>query len=62
MWPSNGVEGRREWSRECQFNDLNYGGFPLRQEEECEGLIVSNLYIKIVVMIFGPHFQWLPIG
>ena len=23
---------------------------------------MSNLYVKMVVMIFGPRFQWLPIG
>ena len=62
MWPSDGVGGRREWSRGCRFNDPNCGGSPLRREEECEGSIMSNLYVKLVVMIFGPRFQWLPIG
>ena len=61
MWPSDGVEGRREWSLRCQFNDPYCGGFPLRRDEEREGSIVSNLYVKMVVMIFGPQFQWLPI-
>ena len=62
MWPSDGVEGHREWSRQCRFNDLYCGGSPLRREEECEGSIVSDLYVKMVVIIFGPRFQWLPIG
>ena len=48
MWPSNGVEGHQEWSQRCRFNDLYYGGSPLRHEEECEGSIVSDLYVKMV--------------
>ena len=62
MWPSDGVEGRREWYRRCRFNDPYYGGSALRREEEHEGSIVSDLYVKMVVMIFGPQFQSLPIG
>ena len=62
VWPSDGVEGCREWSRRCQFNDPYCGSSRLRCEEEREGSIVSYLYVKVVVMIFGPHFQWLPIG
>ena len=56
MWPSDGVEGHREWSRRCWFNDLYCGGSPVRHEEEREGSIVSDLYVKMVVMIFGPQF------
>ena len=41
---------------------MNYGGSPLRREEEHEGSIVLNLNVKQVVMIIGPRFQWLPIG
>ena len=44
MWPSDGVEGRREWSRRCQFNDLYCGGSPLRREEERGGSIVLDVY------------------
>ena len=62
MWPSDGVEGHREWSRRCPFNDPNCGGLPLKGEEEREGSIVSNLYVKMVVMISGPWFQLIPIG
>ena len=46
MWPSNGVEGHREWSRRCWFKDLNCGGSPLRREKERGGLIVSDWWIK----------------
>ena len=62
MWPSDGGEGRQEWSRRCRFNDPNCGGSPLRREEEREGSIVLILNFKLVVMIIGPQFQWLPIG
>ena len=44
MWPSDGVRGCRQWSRRCQFNDPNYGGSPLRREEEREGSIVLVVY------------------
>ena len=50
--PSDGVGGHREWSQRCQFNDPNYGGSPLRHEEEREGSIVLILNVKLVVMIF----------
>ena len=62
MWPSDGVEGHREWSQRCWFNDLYCGSYPLRREEEHEGSIMSYLYVKMEVIIFGPRFQWLPIG
>ena len=62
MWPYDGVGGHLEWSRRCWFNDPNYGGSPLRREEEREGSIVLNLNVKIVVMIIGTQFQWLLIG
>ena len=42
LWPSDGVEGHREWSRWCWFKDLNYGGSPLRREEESGGSILSG--------------------
>ena len=56
VWPSNGVEGHQEWSQRCWFKDLNCGGSPLRHEEEHEGSIVSDLYVKMKGMIFGPRF------
>ena len=40
VWPSDGVEGHREWSRRCWFKDPNCGGSPLRREEERGGSIV----------------------
>ena len=40
----------------------NCGGSPLRREEEHEGSIVLDLNVKLVVMMIGPQFQWLPIG
>ena len=40
VWPFDGVEGHREWSRRCWFKDPNYGGSPLRREEETAGSIV----------------------
>ena len=61
MWPYDGVGGHREWSQQCWFNDLNCGGSPLRREEEREVSIVLNLNVKLVVMIIGPQFQWIPI-
>ena len=39
----------------------NGGGSPLRREEEHGGSIVF-LCMKLVRMMFGPQFQWLPIG
>ena len=60
MWSSASVEGHQEWSRRSQFNDPYCGGLPLRHEEEREGSIMSNLYVKLVIMIFGPWFQWIP--
>ena len=46
LWPSDGVEGRQEWTRWCWFKDPNCGGLPLRREEERGGSIVSDLYFK----------------
>ena len=40
MWPSDGVEGHREWSRQCWFNDSYCGGSTLRCEEDRGGSIV----------------------
>ena len=40
MWPSDGVEGHREWSLWCWFKDPHCGGSPLRREEERGGSIV----------------------
>ena len=48
VWPSNGVEGCRERSQQCCFKDPNYGGSPLRHEEERGGSIMSDLYVKMV--------------
>ena len=42
VWPSDDVEGRREWSRWCWYKDLNCGVLPLRCEEECGGSIFSS--------------------
>ena len=42
VWPSDGVEGHREWSRRCWFKDQNCGESPLRREEEHGGSIVSG--------------------
>ena len=44
--PFDGVEGHREWSRWCWFKDPNYGGSPLKYEEERGGSIMSDLYVK----------------
>ena len=46
IWPSDGVEGCREWYRCCWFKDLNCGGPLLKLEEERGGSIVSDLYVK----------------
>ena len=43
VWPSDGVEGHREWSQRCWFKDPNYGGLALRPEEERGGSIMSDL-------------------
>ena len=51
--PFDDVRGRREWCRQCRFNDLNCVGLPLRREEECEGSIVLDLCIKLVEIIFS---------
>ena len=58
VWPSDGVEGCQEWSRRCWFKDPNYGGSPLRCEEECGGSIVFDLYVKMGKYgdDFGPRF------
>ena len=37
LWPSDGVEGHREWFQWCWFKDPNCGGSPLRHEEEHGG-------------------------
>ena len=42
VWPSDGVEGHREWSLWCWFKDPNCGGSPLRREEERGGSIFSG--------------------
>ena len=42
VWPFDGVEGCQEWSRWCWFKDPNYGGSPLRREEECGGSLFSG--------------------
>ena len=46
VWPSDSVEGLQEWCRRCWFKDLNYGGSPLRCEEERGGSIVSGWYVR----------------
>ena len=48
VWHSDGVEGHQEWSQQCSFKDPNYGGSPLRCEEEHGGSIVFDLYVKMV--------------
>ena len=58
MWPFDGVEGRQEWSRQCWFKDPNYGGSPLKREEEHGQSIMSHLYVKMVK--YGDDI-WTPI-
>ena len=45
VWPSDGVEGHQEWSQWFWFKDPNYGGSPLRHEEERGGSIISGWWI-----------------
>ena len=56
MWPSDGVRGHQEWSRQCRFNDPNCRGSPLRCEEEREGSIVLDVYQN------GGNDIWTPVS
>ena len=67
VWPSDGLEGHREWSLWCWFKDPNCGGLPLRREEKHGGSIVFDLYVKMVkygndfwtlVLIASIGFRW----
>ena len=68
VWPSSGVEGRREWSRWCWFKDPNYCGSPLKREEERGGSIMFGWYVRwwnMVVTFWTPVLMasyWIPGG